>query len=94
METRKLNIVRFAPKGEDSFYDAVTSRVALYFETRKLSPYANTEMWVKTVVMLLLYFVPYLFIVTGQAADSLWLFFGVMVFNGLGNERYRNCCYA
>ncbi len=84
METQKLNIVRFAPKGEDSFYDAVTSRVALYFETHKLSPYANTEMWVKTVVMLLLYFVPYLFIVIGQAADSLWLFLGLWFLMGWG----------
>jgi hypothetical protein len=29
----KLNIVRFTPRGENSFYDIVISRVDSYFET-------------------------------------------------------------
>ena len=60
MKAEKLNIVRFAPKGKDSFYEAVTDEVNSNFENNHISPYANMEMWVKTVVMLLLYFVPYI----------------------------------
>lgn len=84
MRVEKLDSVRFAPKGEDSFYDAVVERVTAYFQDHEISPYANTQMWVKTIVMLLLYFVPYVFIVSGLAADSLLLFFILWIIMGLG----------
>ncbi len=77
MNTEKLDIVRFAPKGENSFYDAVVSRVHHYFESNNISPFANREMWVKTAVMLLLYLVPYLLMVTGMTAGNTWLFFAL-----------------
>jgi len=72
----KLNIVRFAPRGKNSFIETVTARVNAYFQGNHISPYANRAMWVKTVVMLLLYFVPYFLMVTGVAAGNAWLFFG------------------
>ena len=84
MKVEKLNIVRFAPKGKDNFYDAVITRVKAYFEANKISPYANPAMWVKTAVMLLLYFVPYLLIVFGAGTAGLWLFFGLWFLMGLG----------
>jgi linoleoyl-CoA desaturase len=84
MKVEKLDIVRFAPKGKDSFYDAVVARVTAYFETHHISPYANTSMWVKTMVMLLLYFVPYWLIVTGLGAGNPWLFFGLWFLMGMG----------
>ena len=84
MNTGKLDIVRFAPKGEDSFYDAVVAKVTAYLESNKISPYANGAMWFKTVVMLLLYFVPYLLMVTGLGSANLWLFFGFWFLMGLG----------
>jgi linoleoyl-CoA desaturase len=84
MKVEKMNIVRFAPKGKDSFYDAVVDKVNLYFEANHISPYANTEMWVKTIMMLLLYFVPYILMVTGLGANSLWLFFGFWFLMGWG----------
>ena len=33
MKVEKMDIVRFAPKGKDGFYHAVTARVNLYFKT-------------------------------------------------------------
>ncbi|MDQ3071936.1 MAG: acyl-CoA desaturase [Bacteroidota bacterium] len=72
----KLNVVRFAAPGKDSFHETVIDRVKTHFSKRDISPYANTGMWVKTAVMLLLYFVPYAFIVSGLTAGSTWLFFG------------------
>ena len=71
----KLNIVRFAPRGKNSFYETVIANVNAYFETNKISPYANAEMWFKTIVMVSLFFIPFLFMVTGMAATSGWLFF-------------------
>ena len=84
MKIHKLDIVRFAPKGKGSFYDAVIEKVAEYFETNHISPYANAEMWVKTVFMLLLYFVPYVLMVTGAAGGNIWLFLGLWFLMGLG----------
>ena len=84
MKIQKLDIVRFASKGKDSFYDAIISNVNTYFETRHISPYANTEMWVKTMVMLSLYFVPYVLLTTGFAAGNAWIFFGLWFLMGWG----------
>jgi linoleoyl-CoA desaturase len=84
MKVEKLDIVRFAPKGQDSFYDAVIEKVNSYFKTNHISPYANAGMWVKTVAMLLLYFVPYLLMVIGLGANNAWVFFGCWFLMGWG----------
>jgi linoleoyl-CoA desaturase len=76
--------VRFARAGRDGFHGAVISRVNDYFKVNKLSPYANFAMWFKTVFMLLLYFVPYGFMMTGMAEGHPWLFFGLWFLSGLG----------
>jgi linoleoyl-CoA desaturase len=84
MKTKKLNLVRFTPKKKGGFYETVIANVDSYFLQNKISPYANNEMWVKTICMLLLYFVPYLFMVTGFGSISPWLFFGLWFLMGLG----------
>lgn len=84
MKAEKLPIVRFAPKGAKSFYEAVTEKVSAYFEKNQLSPYANTTMWIKTYFMLLLYVVPYVLMVTGQAAGNYWLYFALWFLMGWG----------
>ena len=84
MSVQKLDYVRFASKGKDSFHDAVTARVNAYFEASHISPYANPGMWVKTVVMLFLYFVPYVLMVVGLGTVSPWLFFGLWFLMGWG----------
>jgi linoleoyl-CoA desaturase len=83
-EITKRQIVKFAPKGKPNFYDAVKGRVNDYFQTNNISPYSNSRMYVKTVVMLSLYFVPYVVIVTGLASVSLWLVYGLYMLMGLG----------
>ncbi|SFE97495.1 linoleoyl-CoA desaturase [Chitinophaga sp. CF118] len=84
MKIKKLEIVRFAPKGKDSFMEAVGKAVNEYFESNRISTYANTEMWVKTAVMLTLYFAPCTLIITGVAAGNPWLFFGFWFLMGIG----------
>ncbi|MFI5192850.1 MAG: fatty acid desaturase family protein [Chitinophagales bacterium] len=84
MKVEKLDIVRFAPRGKDSFYEAVINKVAAYFEENDISPYANSAMWWKTGIMTSLYFVPYVLIVTGYAAGKLWLFPGLWFLMAIG----------
>lgn len=75
MDAAELNAVGFAQPGKDSFHSVVIERVRNYFRTKNISPYANTKMWVKTTVMLLMYFVPYVLMVAGLGADRPWIFF-------------------
>ncbi len=84
MAADKLNIVRFAPRGQDSFHETVIAKVSAYFTENNISPYANLKMWVKTIIMLMFYFVPYLLIVTGVAAGNTWLFFGFWLLMSVG----------
>lgn len=81
---KKLNIVRFAPQGEDSFYESVISKVNAYFESNNISPYANTTMWIKTIFMFSLYFIPYFLMVFGAGAGSGWIFFLLWFLMGWG----------
>src|SRR5687767_12715163 len=84
MKVKKLHTVRFAPKSEGGFFTTVTAKVNAYFETNHISPFANTEMWIKTAFMLLLYFVPYVLMVTGVGAGRPFLFFGLWFLMGWG----------
>jgi linoleoyl-CoA desaturase len=80
----RKNYVKFAPKGEDNFYDTVKSRVDSYFQTKGIAEQANAAMYAKTAGMLAIYFVPYLLIVTGLASVSGWLFMALWLTMGLG----------
>lgn len=80
----KKSLVKFAPRGEENFYSAMKQEVDAYFQSKRINEHANTEMRIKTVVMLSLYFVPYLFIVTGLASVSIWLFYALWLIMGLG----------
>lgn len=84
MFSNKIEIVRFASKGTDGFYDAVSTRVKAYFIENGISPYANAEMWIKTVVMVLLYVAPYLLMVVGLFAGNVWLFLGLWLLMAAG----------
>ncbi len=83
MKAKKLDIVRFASKGKDGFYDTVKARARAYFEHNNISPYANAQMWFKTAFMLALYFVPLIVMITG-GVDNTWVFFGLWFLMGLG----------
>ncbi len=84
MATKKKNIVKFAPKGTPSFYDDVKLKVDEYFQAHNTRGYANSTMYVKTGVMLALYFVPYLLMTIGVAAGNPWLFYGFWMLMGAG----------
>jgi linoleoyl-CoA desaturase len=80
----KKSLVKFAPKGGDNFYDVMKQEVDNYFRTNSIGQHANTTMVLKTIMMLSLYFVPYIFIVTGLASVSPWVFYSLWVIMGVG----------
>lgn len=62
MESTKS--LTFATTNRD-FFSTLNKRVNEYFRSNNISRQANTEMHVKTACMFLIYFVPYVLIVTG-----------------------------
>lgn len=84
MKKKKLATVGFAPHVKDSFFEKVVKKVDIYFQKSKTSQYATPGMWAKTIVMMLLYFMPYGLIVSGFGAVNGWLFYGLWVMMSIG----------
>jgi linoleoyl-CoA desaturase len=67
------NTIRFKRPLPDGFYRTVSKRVNDYFRTTGKSKFADYRMYLKTATMLLLYWAPYLLIVTGAVTGNIWL---------------------
>lgn len=80
----KKRIVKFAPKGTPSFQDTIKQRADEYFKQENISTHANTKMRIKTIAMVSMYFVPFLFIVTGALSSNLLLFYAAWIVMGAG----------
>jgi len=80
----KLNIVRFAPHNSEGFYDTLKKNIESFIAENKINIYGNAAMRWKTIAMLSLFFVPYIFIVGGLASSSYWLFYGLWFLMGAG----------
>jgi linoleoyl-CoA desaturase len=66
--------IKFTNKNKNQFFNTLRERVDGYFAENNLSPHANATMVFKTVVMLSLYFVPYVLIMTqGYGLPGMWL---------------------
>jgi linoleoyl-CoA desaturase len=81
---KKLEIVRFAPKNGEGFYDTLKKKVDAYFTENKIDPAGNSAMWTKTIAVVSMYLIPYAFMVSGIAASNLLVFFGLWFMMGIG----------
>lgn len=77
----KANIVRFNRQDQPEFYNELRKRVNNYLKENNISRYANTNMKIKTVFMLSLYFIPLLLLITGTVSSPgvmfmLWVLMG------------------
>lgn len=77
-------IAKFSPKNNPEFINELRKRVKLYFEENKLSRYGNTNLYIKSVFMLLLYFTPYFLMIFG-VTTSPFLILMSWIFMGLGS---------
>jgi linoleoyl-CoA desaturase len=74
--------IKFPKSNPNDFISVLRSRVTEYFETRKISRYANYSMIIKTIAILACYQIPYFFLVTSNSTNvwsvlGLWLIMGV-----------------
>jgi len=67
----KLKPVRFVAKDKGEFIATLRKRVDGYFKENNISKHANANMVLKTIFMLLLYFIPYTMIMAG-VFDTWW----------------------
>ncbi|WP_417265597.1 fatty acid desaturase family protein [Brumimicrobium sp.] len=65
--------IRFDRTSNIDFYKTLQKRVRKHFKDTNTSKYGNASMVIKTIVMLSLYFVPFILILT--VVDSVWLMF-------------------
>lgn len=85
MDQKRL---KFAKESEGEFYKTLKRRINSYFEQNDIPRTGNLSMYLKSVVMLLLYFVPYIIIITGTVTEplgfvALWVLMGVGM-SGIG----------
>ncbi len=78
-----LKPLKFSRKIGGDFNSTLKKRVRAYFKDNNISKYANTNMKIKTVFMVALYFTPYLFMVTG-VVTNIWLIALCWVIMGFG----------
>ncbi|HTH55454.1 MAG TPA: acyl-CoA desaturase [Cyclobacteriaceae bacterium] len=78
-----MNInIKFA-KGNTEFFGTLNQRVNAYFKSNSIERTANIEMFVKTIFMFTLYFIPYFLMISGLVSN-LWAMFGLCIVMGLG----------
>lgn len=82
-QIKKLDIVRFAPRNGEGFYDTLKRKVDAYFTDNNIDPHGNASMKLKTVAMVSMYLIPYAVIVSGLATN-LWLFYAMWLAMGIG----------
>ncbi len=75
---KQENNITFAPTGHD-FTATLNKRVNDYFRSHNINKYGNLEMYVKTLCMFAMYFVPYALILTGIISDVGFLVPAVVV---------------
>ncbi len=75
--------IKFNTDNNPDFFLEVTKRVNSYFKENNISKYANLNMKLKTIFMLLLYFIPFGILLSGSVT-SLWPILGLWVVMGFG----------
>lgn len=77
-----INSVKYTQHHNSEFYKELKKRVNAYFKTNNISKYGNTGMVVKSIFMILLYFVPLILILT--VVEQSWLSLLLWVVAGFG----------
>lgn len=80
----KLSLVKFAPRNGVGFFDTLKTRIDEYFNDNQIEMHGDTSMKLKSVAIVAMYIVPYVFMVSGLASSSLLLFYVLWLLMGVG----------
>ena len=78
-----MQSIKFNNSHKADFFRELNKRVNSYFKENNISKFANTEMKVKTIFMLSLYFVPFAVLLFGSLTNT-WLIVLMWMLMGLG----------
>ncbi|MCI5081974.1 MAG: acyl-CoA desaturase [Saprospiraceae bacterium] len=81
--TSDLGKIRFAKSSRDEFVTTLRKRVNAYFKENNISKHANLHMVIKTISILLIYFVPYGLILSG-VTSNIWIHLALWAIMGFG----------
>lgn len=81
--SQALKPIKFSQKIGRDFNSTLKKRVRAYFKENNISKYANTNMKIKTIFMVVLYFLPYGFMISGLVTN-IWLITLCWALMGLG----------
>lgn len=84
MQASKFKAVRFVPKGDRDFGQTVRNRVDEYFKSNNISKTGDYRIWLKVLILPLLYLLPFYLILTGRFSENLIIFYGLWVLMGIG----------
>ena len=74
---------KFSRTINSGFSKTLRSRINTYFKTNNKSRNANPTMYIKTVVMMALFFAPLIILATGMVT-SVWMLFALYILSGFG----------
>lgn len=92
-----MPIITFDSSSKRSFHQDLQKRVNAYFKENGISKHANSTMVIKTISLLLLYFIPYFLILSGQfSAWVMWIYCALMGFAlaGIGMGIMHDACHG
>ena len=84
MQETKFNPIRFVPKDDNEFGIILRKRVNEYFRSNNKSKLGDYRIWIKVIVMPVLYLAPFALLLTGWFSENLWVFYGLWVMMGVG----------
>jgi len=84
MGTNNFESVKFIPRGDREFGVTVRKRVNEYFKSNGISKRGDYRIWIKVIVMPLLFITPFVLIVSNLYNESYFLFYGLWVLMGFG----------
>lgn len=84
MAAERFKSVRFVPKNDKDFGITVKKRVHEYFKSRGISRTGDYRIWIKAIVMPILYLAPFMLILSNAFGQSLLVFYGLWLLMGLG----------
>lgn len=84
MAEASFNPVKFISTEGQEFGATVRKRVNEYFKSNKISRTGDYRIWLKVVILPLLYLAPFALILTNAFSDNLLAFYGLWVVMGVG----------
>jgi len=84
MSTSDFKPIRFIPKDDKDFGITVRKRVNEYFKSNNIEKTGDYRIWIKVIILPLMYLVPFVLILTNVFGGNMWIFYALWVMMGIG----------